>query len=172
MDAVTSHEALTPSQPETVARLAQLSDGEKISLLKIAKLYARHAGNDHQTLLREAFTRVLTGTKVWPKEAGAIEFITGVLRGVAWGWKSDSLSAAAEATGASSSQRDGNAVVEVDKIIALFDGDETARKLVVAMLDGAKGEALSIISGLDKAGYESKRAEIRCRIENFFATER
>jgi hypothetical protein len=46
-----------------------------------------------------------------------------------------------------------------------------ARKIVIAMMRGAKGAELQAFSGLDTADYESKRTNIRRRIENFFATQ-
>jgi hypothetical protein len=54
------------------------------------------------------------------------------------------------------------------KIIALFDDDAVAKKMVLGMMDGARGEELQAISGLGKTEYESKRTKIRRRIEKFF----
>ena len=40
-------------------RLASLSEGEKIALMKIARLYARKTPYDKEDLVQEAFARVL-----------------------------------------------------------------------------------------------------------------
>jgi hypothetical protein len=168
---LTSHQAATLSQQEAAAKIARLTDGEKISLMKIARLYARHGRHDHRDLIREAITRIFAGTKAWPREADAIHFLSGVIRSVTWEWKGKSLPEAAGAADIATSRHNGDVITEVDKIVALFDDDETAKKIVIAMMIGIKGDGLQTISGLDNAGYESKRTNIRCRIENFFATE-
>jgi hypothetical protein len=41
--------------------LASLSHGEKIALIKIARLYARKTPYDKEGLVQEAFARVLSG---------------------------------------------------------------------------------------------------------------
>jgi hypothetical protein len=41
--------------------LASLSDGERIALVKIARLYARKTPYDKEDLIQEAFARVLSG---------------------------------------------------------------------------------------------------------------
>ena len=41
--------------------------------------------------------------------------------------------------------------------------------LVIALLDGARGEELRELSGLNKTEYESKRAKIRRRIEKVWS---
>jgi hypothetical protein len=69
-------------------------------------------------------------------------------------------------------ERNANAAIDAMRIIALFDDDTIAMKMVIAMMDGARGEELLSISGLGKTEYESKRTKIRRRIEKFFAAER
>jgi DNA-directed RNA polymerase specialized sigma24 family protein len=75
-----------------VARaLASLSEGEKTALLKIARLYARKTPYDKEDLVQEAFARVLSGRRAWTKGAGPVLFLGGVVRSIAWEWKSDGL---------------------------------------------------------------------------------
>ena len=50
--------------------LASLSDGEKIALMKIARLYARKTPYDKEDLIQEAFARVLGGRRAWTGPAG------------------------------------------------------------------------------------------------------
>lgn len=61
------------------------------------------------------------------------------------------------------------AKIDVMKIIALFDDDPVAQKIVMAMMDGARGEELEQLSGLNSTEYESKRKKIRRRIEKLEA---
>ena len=57
------------------------------------------------------------------------------------------------------------AKIDALKIVMLFDDDPVAQKIVVGMMEGARGEELEQASGLDKTEYESKRKKIRRRIE-------
>jgi len=173
MDALTSHQTALLSQPEAALTIARLSDGEKIALLKVARLFARSVHADYLELLREAVSRVLAGTKAWPRKVNAVEFLSGAIRSIAWDWKNERsrMTAGVDAKGAAV-PRAGDAVGEVNNILALFDHDEAGRRIVAAMMSGAKVEQIETISGLDRAGYEVKRTDIRRRIENFFAAER
>ena len=71
--------------------LASLSKGEKIALMKIARLYARKTPYDKDDLIQEAFARVLSGRRTWTKGTGPVLFLGGVIRSIAWEWKSDGL---------------------------------------------------------------------------------
>ena len=61
------------------------------------------------------------------------------------------------------------AKIDVMKIIALFDDDPVAQKIVIAMMDGTGGEELEQLSGLNSTEYETKRKKIRRRIEKLEA---
>ena len=54
--------------------LASLSDGERIALMKIARLYARKTPYDKEDLIQ--------GT-------GPVLFLGGVIRSIAWEWKTE-----------------------------------------------------------------------------------
>ena len=66
---------------------------------------------------------------------------------------------------AEAEERRANAAIDVAKVIALFDDDPVAQAIVRGMMDGARGQELQDLSGLDKTGYESKRTKIRRRVE-------
>jgi hypothetical protein len=57
------------------------------------------------------------------------------------------------------------ASIDMAKIVAMFADDLVAQKIVIAMMEGARGEELQRSSGLGKVEYESKRKKIRRRIE-------
>src|SRR5215470_20338827 len=86
MDATTSISA-TLSQCEVEIAIRRLSDGEKTALMKIAMLYARKTPYDHKDLVQEAIARLLSGRRVWPRDAKTVVFVGGVIRSIAWEWK-------------------------------------------------------------------------------------
>ena len=57
--------------------LASVSEGEKIALMKIARLYARKTPYDKEDLIQEAFARVLGGRRAWTKGTGPVLFLGG-----------------------------------------------------------------------------------------------
>ena len=171
MDATTSANAAL-SQLEVEAAIRRLTDGEKTALMKMAMLYARKTPYDRQDLVQEAFARILSGRRVWPRDANASLFLGGVIRSIAWEWKRERPLEVTGTTDVAVQERNANAAIDATKIISLFDDDMVAKKMVIAMMDGARGEELQSVSGLGKTEYESKRTKIRRRIEKFFAAER
>jgi DNA-directed RNA polymerase specialized sigma24 family protein len=168
MDAVTSPRIAVRSQSELVMAIAQLPAGEKIAIMKIARLYARGTPYDHEDLIHEAFARVLEGRRTWPSHIGATMFFGGVLRSIAWEWRYDRRCEAAPADVASAVGHVADAMLDAEKILAIFEDDPVAQRIVLAMMDGARGEELQAVSGLGKREYESKRTKIRRRIDKFF----
>jgi DNA-directed RNA polymerase specialized sigma24 family protein len=151
--------------------LASLSDGEMIALMKIARLYARKTPYDKEDLIQEAFARVLSGRRAWSKGTGPVLFLGGVIRSIAWEWKSEGPLDTVPSTDLKMEERNANAAIDAAKIVALFEDDAIARNMVAAMMGGARGEELQAISGLGKVAYESKRTKIRRRVEKFFDRE-
>jgi hypothetical protein len=159
------------SLSEAERAMASLSDGEKTALTKVARLYARKTPYDKEDLIQEAFARVLSGRRAWTRGIGPVLFLGGVIRSIAWDWKSEGPLDATPSTDLKIEERNANAVIDGVRIVALFDDDLVARNMVAAMMDGARGEELQAISGLGKIAYESKRTKIRRRIEKFFDAE-
>jgi hypothetical protein len=156
---------------EVECALASLSDAEKTALAKIARLYARKTPYDKEDLIQEALARVLSGRRAWTKDIGPVLFLGGVIRSIAWDWKSEGPLDDTRSTDLKIEERNAIAVIDAARIVALFDDDLVARNMVAAMIDGARGEELQAISGLGKVAYESKRTKIRRRIEKFFDAE-
>jgi RNA polymerase sigma-70 factor (ECF subfamily) len=169
MDAVTSPR--DASQPELVAAIAQLTAGEKIAIMKIARLYARGTPFDHEDLIHEAFARVLEGRRIWPGHLAAVKFFGGVLRSIAWEWRRDRHGEVPPVETATDPGAP-DAALDAEKVVALFDDDPVAKRIVLAMMEGARGEELQAISGLNRTEYQSKRTKIRRRIDKFFDGER
>src|SRR5262245_41563603 len=77
------------SPAEAGAAIRALGAGDKIALLKIARLYARKTPYDHEDLLQEALCRVLSGARAWPRDLAALPFLWGVVRSIAWEWRNE-----------------------------------------------------------------------------------
>ena len=88
-----------------------------------------------------------------------------IIRSVAWEWKRVGVNAEVDLGDEGAVERGAVARMEVMRIVALFDDDRVAQKIVLAMMQGARGEELEQASGLSKIEYESKRKKIRRRIE-------
>jgi hypothetical protein len=145
--------------------LRALTDGEKTALAKIARAYARKTPYDHQDLLQEAICRVLDGKRSWRKGVPATLFLGGVMRSIAWGWKDEFLDPETDVGDQGSEAREVMSRIEVSQIVELFADDPVAQRLVMGMMEGARGEELQELCGLTQIEYESKRKKIRRRIE-------
>jgi hypothetical protein len=156
------------SVSEVEHAVASLSDGERTALAKIARLYARKTPYDKEDLIQETFARVLSGRRAWTKGTNPVLFLGGVIRSIAWEWKSEGPPDATASTDLKLEERNANAIIDAEKIVALFEDDPIARNMVTAMMGGARGEELQAISDLGKVAYESKRTKIRRRVEKFF----
>jgi len=153
------------SPAEAGAAIRALSVADKAALMKLASLYARKTPYDHEDLLQEAVCRVLAGARTWPRHVAALPFLWGVVRSIAWEWKKEFVEREADGTDFGGEERRAIASLDVGKVLSLFDDDPAAQSIVRGMMEGARGQELQQLSGLDKTEYESKRTKIRRRIE-------
>jgi DNA-directed RNA polymerase specialized sigma24 family protein len=153
------------SHAELIAILQALTEADKIALMKIARLYARRTPFDPDDLLQEAICRVLSGKRVWARGAPFRSFLAGVMRSVAWEWKSEPRGEVVDAPDSRCGESAVMASIDMAKIVMIFADDLVAQKIVIGMMEGARGEELQSSSGLGKVEYESKRKKIRRRIE-------
>jgi hypothetical protein len=156
------------SAAEAGAAIRSLTQADKIALMKIARLYAKKTPYDHEDLLQEAMCRVLDGARAWPRHLTALRFLWGVVRSIAWEWKNELPDKPSDIADPGSEERRAIAGLDVIKIIALFDDDPAAQIIVRGMMEGARGQELQDLSGLDKTDYESKRTKIRRRVEKLW----
>ena len=98
-----------------------------------------------------------------------IPFLAGVMRSIAWDWQVERHNESVEVNEVGYEDQTAAAKIDALKTVALFDDDPIAQKMVIALLDGARGEELRELSGLTKTEYESKRAKIRRRIEKVWS---
>jgi DNA-directed RNA polymerase specialized sigma24 family protein len=153
------------SAAEAAAAVRSLTATDKTALIKIAWLYARKTPYDHEDLLQEALCRVLAGTRAWPRDLAAVPFLWGVVRSIASEWKRQPPDPEPERADPDGEERRRIAGIDAVRIVALFADDPVAQIIVRGMMEGARGQELQELSGLDKTDYESKRTKIRRRIE-------
>jgi DNA-directed RNA polymerase specialized sigma24 family protein len=158
----------SPAETYTAAEIREavksLTTQHKTALVKLAKVYAMKTSFGHEDLLQEAFMRVLAGRRKWPKSVAVEPFLAGVMRSIAWDWQVERHEGV-EVNETSYEDQTASEKIDTLKTIALFNDDSIAQKIIIALLDGARGEELRKLSGLTKTEYESKRAKIRRRIE-------
>ena len=58
------------------------------------------------------------------------------------------------------------------EVLGLFDDDAVARKIVVGMMDGLRGEELRRLSGLDPISFASKQKKVDRRLRKFMKFKR
>jgi hypothetical protein len=153
------------SRSEVIAAIRALTAAEKITLMKIARIYARVTPFDHDDLFQEAVCRVLGGGRTLPRETPLVSVLIGAMRSIAWQWKSGAHEPSEDLADPRCGEATAIASIDAAKIVELFADDPIAQKLVIAMMDGARGEELQSLSGLGKVEYESKRRKIRRRFE-------
>jgi DNA-directed RNA polymerase specialized sigma24 family protein len=153
------------SPAEAGAAIRTLSVADKTALMKLARLYAKKTPYDHEDLLQEALCRVLAGVRAWPRDVAALPFLWGVVRSIASEWKREFIEHDPDAADVAGEERRAIAALDVVKVLALFDDDPVAQTIVRGMMEGARGEELQRMSGLDRTDYESKRTKIRRRLE-------
>jgi hypothetical protein len=160
--------AATLSLAEADAAIRAITEADRIALLKIARLYAKKTPYEHEDLLQEAMCRVLWGKRAWPRALATLPFLCGVVRSIAWEWRNETPDTLPDGGDPEGEERRAIATLDVAKIIALFDDDPAAQIIVRGMMEGARGQELQDLSGLDKTDYESKRTKIRRRVEKFW----
>jgi hypothetical protein len=155
-----------PSRAEIKSALRGLTAGDQTALMKAARHWAklRRIPFDPDDLIQETICRVLDGRRPWPRDRRAIEFLTGVIKSIAWEWKG-LHDEEIELGDGGAEERGLLATIDLKRIIALFDDDPIAQKMLMLMADGTRGEDIARAVGLSPTEYESKRKKIRRRIE-------
>jgi hypothetical protein len=158
------------SRAEVEKAIVSLSDGEKTQLVKIARVFVRmrNLPYDHSDLLNEAFTRVIEERRQWPRTEPAVRFLAGVIRSIAWEWR-NSVEVITEVDAGDGGAEEQATMDKMDavRIIASFQNDPVAQKILVAKCQGARGEELQQLSGLNAVEYESKMKKIRRHLEKY-----
>jgi hypothetical protein len=109
--------------------------------------------------------RVLDGRRQWPRSVGVVPFLGNVMRSIKYDWRVLNHDDDVDVDSIGVEDHAAAARVDIQKIIALFDDDPVARKILMARMKGVSGEELREISGLTKTEFESKCTKIRRRLE-------
>ena len=157
--------AASYSQAEIAQAIESLAVEHKTALIKAARVYARRTVYGHEDLIQEAFMRVLDGRREWPRGLHVVPFLCGVMRSIAWDWRVENRHEGVEAEPTSSEEGHAIARLDAQRVIELFKDDPIAQKILIGMVDGARGEDLRELTGLTRTEYESKRTKIRRRLE-------
>jgi hypothetical protein len=142
------------SEREVTDAIGRLDAGDKTALVRIARIYGWRSQCKVEDMIREAFDRVLHSQTPWPRNVPAVLFFAAVMRAIAGQRQS----------GASPTVGD---TINARRIASLFDDDRAARRTVIAMMDGARGEDLLAASGLGRGDFERTRTRIRRGIAKF-----
>ena len=169
------------SEAEVRKEINSLTAGEQTKLLKIASYYAwkgRISFEEPDELVQEAIYRVLAGMREWPRDLEKLRFLAGVIKSIA-GDRKRAMRQALEWTEErevgearrglmdyeGKEARGIRAEIDVKLIMRHFDDDPIAKKILMGMAEGKRGEELEQASGLSPTEYQSKLKKIRRRIE-------
>ena len=140
------------SRSEAAARLRSLTSVQKTALVKIARIYARRTAYDWEDLLQEAYGRILAGDRSWRRDLPALPFFGGVMKSIAWEWKRNEGSTLEdiEVSDEGAEARGAIARLDVKRVLALFNDDPMAKKVVIEMMIGTRAEDLREACGLTR----------------------
>jgi hypothetical protein len=114
--------------------------------------------------MQEAYLRVLGGKREWPRNVALVPFLCGVMRSIAWGWLAENHDEKTDVELIGYEDRSTAFLIDIQKIIDGFNNDPIAQKIIIAMMEGARGDELREVGGLTQTEYESKRTKIRRRL--------
>lgn len=179
------------SPDEAAEALEQLGSAGLLRLEQIAKNRVRGLHHvEWADLLQEAVTRVMEGTRKWPRELPIIDFMAGVMKSLANEyWKQRKRTAEAgivleaetspigepDFAGAIDAAPSGNpgpdreleAKCELEAIEALFIGDEDALAIVMAKAEGYTPQKIQNDFGITATRYDSKLRKIRRKLNEY-----
>jgi hypothetical protein len=81
--------------------------------------------------------------------------LSGVVRSIAWEWRSQNPNELIEVGDQGAAAVGTIAKMDAMKVLNLFDDDQVSQKIVLGMMEGARGEELEQASGLSKTGRPS-----------------
>ena len=156
-------------------------------LLKLHRIARRHAGRDLEAddLVQDAFTRILDGSRTWPRGLAAMPFLIGVIRSIANGMRKKLKKHDAETTMSgdppddtvpSSTPTAAEMLETLQQDAAMraqtldhFEDDPELRTLAEAFLERwEKAELLSLFDN-DEHKYEAARKRFRRRTKKLEA---
>lgn len=170
--------------------LARLSSADLLRIKQLARLRAAGLTRvDWQDLLNEAITRMLAGTRRWPKSVPLVAFLAQTMRSVASEeWRrldqdgevleSDlpptdqgpPVALAEIAVNPIDPERETLARRTIEEIQHLFQDDDEAREVLNGMARGLTPEEIQSEARMSETRYASAQKRIRRRLARHFLT--
>ena len=158
---------------EAAAALEKLGQADRIRLKFLARNRLYGQNTDWEDLLQEALTRILEGTRKWPRDVPIIAFIAGVMRSMAGEYRKQQrqMRSDAETMPLASSNpgpdSEAEAKAEIKAIEGHFGDDDDALAVVMARFEGHSPEETQAMFNLTKTRYESTLKRIRRKIDQY-----
>jgi hypothetical protein len=178
----TGDEVFSPE--ELSAAIKKFSKSDWIRIKKAALRFRGCVGSDWEDLQQKAVELALAGDRNCPKDVPVVTFLRGVIRSIASHHNGPDghapLSEALEetASGTVPSTEPADPVASriffesmLEEALALFDGDEKARRLFQGFVDGIKGQELRDVLCLSQKEFDSKRRFVRRRLDQHFGRD-
>ena len=158
------------SPEEAAAALEQLGPADRIRLQKLARSRLHGLNAQWEDLLQEALTRILEGTRRWPRDVSLINFVAGVMRSLAsenWHQQSRSHSQESGSESHPGPEKEAEARAEIKAIEDHFGDDDTALAVVMARFEGYSPEEIQTMFTLTSTEYDSTLKRIRRKIDDY-----
>jgi RNA polymerase sigma-70 factor (ECF subfamily) len=158
---------------EAAAALEKLGQADRIRLRSLARNRLYGQNSDWEDLLQEALTRILEGTRKWPRDVPLIAFIAGVMRSLAGEYRKQQRQARSEAETTPlvstnpGPDNEAEARAEIKAIESHFGDDDDALAVVMARFEGYSPEEIQAMFNLTETRYDSTLKRIRRKIEEY-----
>jgi len=158
------------SVDEAAVALEQLRPADMLRLEKISQNRLRGLNTEWKDLLQETLTRILEGTRPWPRHVPIIAFIAGVMKSLASEyWKHQAHSIAELATSSNNPGPEGaiEAKAALKSVEMLFNDDDQGLAVVMAKAEGYSPEEIQEMFSFTQTQYDSTLRRIRRRLNEY-----
>lgn len=173
--------SLSPAEIDSAIRSLTVIDWNRLQ--RTAVLYAANRSIDDEDLLQEAFSRALDGSRKCPPTVDVVRFLCEAIRSIADGEQDktdrrpihlplevesgdsrlDRQLPSSIGTPEDNVRSAEDVSIIQDKFLILMQ-DETAKMVLMGIMDGLSGDDLCDLAGIDKKTLATKRKYIRRRI--------
>jgi DNA-directed RNA polymerase specialized sigma24 family protein len=161
------------SLDEAAVALEQLGPADRIRLQQLARNRLYGLNTQWEDLLQEALTRILEGTRKWPRNVPIIAFIAGVMKSLAseyWQQQHQIRSHIQTSPPVSTEpgiERAAAAKAELQAIEAYFGDDDEGWVVAIARADGCSPEEIQAMFNFTSTEYDSTLKRIRRKINQY-----
>lgn len=158
------------SPDEAAVAFEQLQPVDMVRLGNIARNRLRGLNTDWEDLLQEALTRILEGTRKWPRHVSIIAFLAEVMRSLASEqWQRQSRSKAKENPSSINPgpENASEAKAELNNIESFFNDDDEVLAVIMARAEGCSPEEIQNMFKLTSTQYDSTLKRIRRKLDHY-----